>query len=138
MPRALGIDHGDKRIGLALSDAGGILATPYDVVLGEAALWPVIEELIAEEGVEHIVVGLPLDMDGTEGPRARHVREFCARVAERTALPVDTWDERLTSVAAEDLLTAAGLHGHRRKARVDKVAAQLILQGWLDRPRRGA
>ena len=135
MPRVLGIDHGDKRIGVAISDAGGSLASPRRVVRGEAALFEYLEQLIPEEEVERIIVGLPLDMSGSVGPKALQVKDFAERVGQRTGLPVETWDERMSSIQAEDLLRTMGVHGERRKERVDMIAAQIILQSWLDQPR---
>ena len=138
MGRYVGIDHGDRRFGVALSDAGAVLASPRDVVEGEAALERYLERLIRDEEVIGLVVGLPLNMDGSAGPRAAKVRAFVARLEARFGLPVATWDERLTSFQAESLLLEAGVRGSRRRARVDVVAAQLILQGFLDaqRPRQ--
>ena len=132
MGKILGIDHGDKRFGIALSDAGQLIATPRQVATGEDALWEALGALVKEEDIEAVVVGLPLNMDGSEGPRARKVIEFSREVEKRTGLPVNAWDERLSSFEAESALTEAGIHGHRRKERVDMVAAQIILQGYLD------
>jgi putative Holliday junction resolvase len=136
MARILGIDHGDRRFGVAISDAGGTFASPREVVEGEEALWRALERLIAEEAVERIVLGLPLNMDGSLGPRARKVLAFKERLERRLRLPVDTWDERLSSFQAENLLRAAGVRGRSRARRVDKVAAQIVLQSYLDHRRR--
>ena len=138
MARIVGIDHGDRRFGVAISDAGGMLACPRDVVEGEDVLMSYLDRLLPEEDVAGLVVGLPLNMDGSSGPRARKVLEFCSRLERRFELPVHTWDERLTSYQAEGLLHEAGIRGREKGRRVDQVAAQLILQGWLDHRRDGS
>ncbi len=132
MGKLLGLDHGDKRFGIALSDAGKVIATPRQVVEGVAALWDAIGSLVEEEDIEAIVLGLPLNMDGSEGPRARKVIEFSRELEKRTGLQVYFWDERLSSFEAESALSEAGVHGHKRKSKVDMVAAQIILQGYLN------
>lgn len=135
MGRILGIDYGTRRIGLAMSDAGETLAFPLTVVEGERDLHRELERLLAEESVERIVVGLPLNMNGTIGPKAREALAFKARLEKRYGLPVDTSDERLSTVQADDLLREAGLSFSKRAKRVDKVAAQILLQAYLDRRR---
>ena len=132
MGKILGLDHGDKRFGIALSDAGKVIATPRQVVEGVAALWDAIGPLVEEEDIEAIVLGLPLNMDGSEGPRARKVIEFSRELEKRTGLQVYFWDERLSSFEAESILSEAGVHGRRRKGKVDMGAAQIILQGYLN------
>ena len=132
MGKLLGLDHGDRRFGIALSDAGKIIATPRLVVEGEDALWETLGSLVKEEDIEAVVLGLPLNMDGTEGPRARKVIEFSRALETKTGLPVLFQDERLSSFEAESALSEAGIHGRRRKDRVDMVAAQIILQGYLN------
>ena len=132
MGKLLGLDHGDKRFGIALSDAGKVIATPRRVVEGVAALWDAIGALVGEEDIEAIVLGLPLNMDGSEGPRARKVIEFSRELEKRTGLQVYFWDERLSSFEAESALSEAGVHGRKRKSKVDMVAAQIILQGYLN------
>ena len=132
MGKLLGLDHGDKRFGIALSDAGQLIATPRLLVEGEVALWKALTSLVEEEEVEAVVIGLPLNMDGSEGPRARKVIEFSRVLEEKTGLPVHFHDERLSSFEAENALCEAGVYGKRRKSRVDMVAAQIILQGYLN------
>ncbi len=105
---------------------------------GEDVLMSYLDRLLPEEDVAGLVVGLPLNMDGSSGPRARKVLEFCSRLERRFELPVHTWDERLTSYQAEGLLHEAGIRGREKGRRVDQVAAQLILQGWLDHRRDGS
>ena len=132
--RLLGIDFGTKRIGLALSDEGAVLASPREVVYGGLpALREVIDKIRETEGLVGIVVGMPFNMDGTEGAKATQVREF-GRWLERTfKLPVEFTDERLTSVEADDAMRAAGLNVRQRRERIDRVAARIILQSYLDR-----
>ena len=132
MGKLLGLDHGDKRFGIALSDAGKLIATPKLLVEGEVALWQALTSLVEEEEVEAVVIGLPLNMDGSEGPRARKVIEFSRVLEEKIGLPVHFHDERLSSFEAENALCEAGVYGERRKSRVDMVAAQIILQGYLN------
>ncbi|MEC7922548.1 MAG: Holliday junction resolvase RuvX [Planctomycetota bacterium] len=132
MGKLLGLDHGDKRFGIALSDAGKLIATPRLLVEGEVALWQALNSLVEEEEVEAVVIGLPLNMDGSEGPRARKVIEFSRVLEEKTGLPVHFHDERLSSFEAENALCEAGVYGEKRKSRVDMVAAQIILQGYLN------
>lgn len=134
--RVLAIDHGERRIGLALSDPTGTFAMPLEVVEGEDVLFERIRQLIAEKGVGRIVLGLPINMDGSIGPRARKTMEFGEHLAATFGLHVELWDERLTSVQAEKLLRMGGGSGRRRRALVDKVAAQILLQSYLDSPRR--
>jgi putative Holliday junction resolvase len=132
MGRVLGIDYGEKRIGLALSDPTGSLARALEVVEGEDALWGVLERLGRDEDVDRIVLGLPRNMDGSVGRKAREVMEFKERLERRAGLPVETWDERLTTVEAERYLRAGGIGPRKRGRRVDKVAAQILLQSFLD------
>ena len=133
-PRVLGIDFGVRRHGLAVSDPLGYTAQPAGVVsrkgkdpgLGEIA------EVIEEKEVALIVVGLPFHMDGRPGDHHDEVLAFVGLLEERFGLPVRTIDERLTTVQAERALDQMGLSRKKRKARVDQMAAQLILQAWLD------
>ncbi len=136
--RALGIDLGSKRIGVALSDSGGTLATPYDVVArsGDRARdHRRIAELAREAEAEAIVVGLPLSLDGTDGPAATAARAEAIELADATGLPVELWDERLTTVSADRQLLALDLDARARRRVVDKVAASIMLQAWLDHRR---
>jgi putative Holliday junction resolvase len=136
--RALGIDLGAKRIGIALSDSGGTLATPYEVVLRSGDRrrdHRRIADLAAEAGAERLVVGLPLSLDGSDGPAARAARAEASELAEATGLPVDLWDERLTTVTADRDLRALALRAPARRRVVDKVAATVLLQAWLDHRR---
>lgn len=134
MGRTLGIDFGDRRIGLALSDELGLTAQPAGVIPTQAdgGHLQALARLCRERGVERVVVGLPRNMDGSLGERARLTLGFVEALREVLEVPVETWDERLTTRRAERSLWARGLTHKRRKARRDTVAAQLILQGYLD------
>lgn len=133
--RFLGIDYGDRRIGLAVSDPDGLIASPVSVVDGVGELesqYRRLKPVIDDYGVEAIVIGLPLNMDDSEGPQAKLTRQFGDGLAQRTGLPVQYFDERLTSFAADERLFDAQLTRGKKKARRDAVAAQLILQSFLD------
>ena len=132
MGRVLGIDHGDVRMGIALSDPTEFLASPLCVLDSTKAGLDQIIALIAEHEVEKIVVGLPRNMDGSYGSATEKVRVFIEKLKTRTAVPVFEWDERLSTVSAHNALREAGLDGKQRKGVVDKVAAQIILQNYLD------
>jgi putative Holliday junction resolvase len=134
--RVLGIDYGRKRIGLARSDEGGILASPLPVYTRSRSVAADLERLAQiarDQGVSKIVIGWPLHMNGTEGEMAGEVRAFAAELRTRTELCVELFDERWTSAHAEDALIAGDLSRRRRKQLRDGLAATLILQGFLDR-----
>jgi putative Holliday junction resolvase len=136
--RALGIDLGSKRIGVALSDSAGTMATPYEVVprSGDRPRdHRRIAALAEEAGAERIVVGLPLRLDGTKGPAAEAAEAEAGELAAATGLPVELWDERLTTVTADRDLLALDLKAPARRKVVDKVAASVMLQAWLDHRR---
>ncbi|MEN8148424.1 MAG: Holliday junction resolvase RuvX [Planctomycetota bacterium] len=129
--RVLGIDYGTKRHGLAVSDPLGYTAQPAGLVQRQGGDGiDEIASVIEEKEVERIVLGLPFNMDGSPGDHHDEVLEFGAKLEERFGLPLETIDERLTTVQAERALQ--GLSRKKRKARVDQMAAQLILQAWLD------
>jgi putative holliday junction resolvase len=136
----LGVDAGERRVGLALSDPTHLLASPLTVLDRRNGLAPVLDALVLlvqKEGVGHMVVGLPLNADGSEGRQARRAREF-AQTAERVVgVPVHMWDERLSTRAAEDVLRAQGrnLRRVRRRGELDAIAAAAILQDYLDHAR---
>jgi putative Holliday junction resolvase len=132
MGRVLGIDHGDARIGIALSDETAFLASSLCVLDSTNAGLDRIIELVVSYHVEKIVVGLPRNMDGSYGPASDKVRAFIEKLKTRTCVPVFEWDERMSTVSAHNALREAGLDGKRRKGVVDKVAAQIILQNYLD------
>jgi putative holliday junction resolvase len=136
--RVIGIDVGSKTLGLALSDATRSIASAL-VTLRRSRLADDLHhlaDLAAKHGAGGFVVGLPLNLDGSAGPRAQATRAFVRNLAKATQLPVLCWDERLSTVAAERTLLEADLSRKRRAEVVDKVAATLILQGALDRMRR--
>jgi putative Holliday junction resolvase len=129
--RSLGLDIGDRRIGVALSDPEGILASPLAVInrRNERLDIEAITEIIGKHQVGQVVIGLPLSMDGSLGQQAEKVKEFTQKLAEHTKVPLEYRDERLTTVMAERLKRAAG---GKKKAGNDAQAAALILQGYLD------
>ena len=131
--KVMAIDYGDARTGVAISDATGLLAGFTTVVHGyrQEAVAQEIARLAKAHGAERIVLGLPRNMDGTEGPRAELCREFGALLKEETGLEVAMWDERRTTVDAYRILTETGNRGKKRKEKVDAVAATLILEGYL-------
>lgn len=136
--RVLGIDYGTRRIGLALSDPTGTIASPLPTLrrrTGKRAPLAGLEEIARGHEVERLVVGLPLDLEGRETEWCAEVREVGDRLASRLGLPVEYMDERLTSVRAERAVRSLGLRKNQRedKGRVDAAAAILILQAWLDR-----
>lgn len=133
--RALGIDLGAKRIGVALSDPAGAVATPLEVVARSGDIRADHRRLVAlsrEWEAEALVVGLPLSLDGSVGPAASAVLDEVALLRDVSPVPVHTYDERLTTVTAERQLVAAELDGRARRRVVDMVAAAVLLQAWLD------
>ena len=133
--RTLGIDFGEKRVGLAISDPEGRVAVPLETVgrTSDAAVVAAIAELARREGVERLVVGEPVGLDGVRGAAAERARRFAAKLGAATGLPCEMVDEALTSVEAEARLRAAGVDPRRQPGRVDAVAAQILLQEALDR-----
>lgn len=137
--RLLGLDVGTKTIGLALSDVMRTIATPLETIR-RTAFTADAARLIAlakEHGVGGLVIGLPVNLDGTEGPRAQSVRAFARNLSRRIDLPMTLWDERLSTAAVERALLEADASRKRRAAAIDKMAAAYILQGALDRLNRG-
>lgn len=133
--RSLGLDLGERRIGVALCDSGGRLATPYEVVQrsGDRARdHRELARLVAEADAVRVIVGLPRSLDGSHGPAAQSVLEEIEQLRSALAVPVCTHDERLTTVTAERGLRQAGVTGTKRREVVDQVAAAVILQAWLD------
>jgi putative holliday junction resolvase len=137
MPRVLAVDPGSKRVGVAVSDPSETIAQALVTVPAEPAgtLPRRLAEIARHEEAERIVVGLPRRMDGSEGPEARSARMLAAALRQEARLPVELVDERLTTVAAERAMIAGGARRERRKARVDQVAAVLLLQSHLDSKR---
>ena len=141
--RIMGLDFGSKTVGVAVSDPLGITAQGLEIIQRKEEnklrrTYARIEELIVEYQVEEIVLGLPKNMNATEGERAELTREFKDGLERRTGLPVTLWDERLTTVAADRAMMEAGIRRERRKDYVDMIAASLILQGYLDRKAHAA
>ena len=139
--RSLGLDVGDRRIGVALSDPQGVLATPLTIInrRDEGADVEAITDIISQHQVEQVIVGLPRSMDGSIGKQAEKVEAFIQKLCSYTETPVEFRDERLTTVSAKRLMhTANARKGRkaRRKVRDDAVAAALILQGYLDERQR--
>jgi putative Holliday junction resolvase len=133
--RAVALDIGTRRIGVALSDSGGTVATPYEVVQRAGTRerdHRRIGELVDEAGADVVVVGLPLSLDGSLGPAALAVLDEVDELREALCVEVVTWDERLTTVEAERSLRATGVKKGNRRRIVDQVAATVILQSWLD------
>lgn len=137
--KLLGLDLGTRTIGVAVSDGLRFTATPLETIkrskfTADAAR---LVELIAENQAVGLVLGLPLNMDGSEGPRAQSTRAFARNLAAKTPLPVVFWDERLSTSAVTRMLIEADTRRDRRAEVVDKLAASYILQGFLDRLRQG-
>ena len=131
--KIMGIDYGDARTGIAISDLLCSIVGSSTVIhsRNDDKTIAQIKELIAQNGVGELVMGLPRNMNGTEGPRAELCRAFARRLEEETGLPVKLWDERRTTVEAHNILSAHNYHGKKRKNTVDAVAASLILEGYL-------
>ena len=136
MARALGVDLGSRRIGVAISDAGGKVATPYATLerTNDEQDAQAIAEVASAEGAKLIVLGHPLMLDGSRGDAAAVTEAFAAKLKE-SGLRVTLWDERLTTKEAESGLKRRGMKGRARRAIIDKVAAQVLLQSYLDAKR---
>jgi putative pre-16S rRNA nuclease len=132
--RCLGLDLGEKRIGVSLSDALGWTAGPLAAIarIGWKKDLAALRSLILEHQVQRAIVGLPIRMDGTTGEMARRTQEFVDRLRLSVSIPVETWDERLTTVQAERILLEADMRREKRRQVIDSMAACLILQGYLD------
>jgi putative Holliday junction resolvase len=132
--RILALDPGTKRIGVAISDEMRMIAAPLEFIPAEpfATLLARLQQLIVEREVSLVLVGLPRNMDGSYGPAARKVQEFVALLNEALAVPIKTWDERLTSAQANRLLIQAHVRRDQRKNKVDQTAAAILLQSYLD------
>ena len=136
--RIMGLDFGSKTVGVAVSDELLLTAQGLEIIRRKEEnklrrTLARIEELIVEYGVQEIVLGLPINMNATEGERAQLTMEFKEKLMRRTGLPVIMWDERLTTVAADKIMIEAGIRREHRKEYVDMIAATLILQGYLDK-----
>jgi putative Holliday junction resolvase len=133
MKKALGIDLGDARVGVAVSDDLGMLAHPLETISTQST--NVVKRVLAlasERSVETIIVGMPRNMNGSHGPAADKARVFIEELRRETTLPIVAWDERLSTVSAQRALQEAGRNTRKQKSVIDQVAAQIILQSWLD------
>ncbi len=135
--RIMGLDYGSVTVGVAISDAIGLTAQPVEVIKRKSEnklrqTLARIEELASEYGVERIVLGYPKNMNNSEGERAQRTKEFMEKLIARTGLEVVLWDERLSTVSAMNVLKEGGVRREDRKTYVDKIAASIILQGYLD------
>lgn len=140
--RIMGLDFGSKTVGVAISDSLLITAQGVEIIRRKEEnklrqTLARIEQLIVENEVEEIVLGLPRHMNGSEGERVEKTNEFKDKLMRRTGLPVFMWDERLTTVAADEIMMEAGIRRENRKEYVDMIAAQIILQEYLDNRKNG-
>jgi len=132
--RILALDHGTKRIGVAVSDELKLIAQPLEFIAAEpfANFLARLNEILRTKEVELILVGLPRNMDGSYGPAALKVREFVGALKEAVTIPLQTWDERLTTAQAQRFLIQGGVRRQQRKEKVDQTAAAILLQSYLD------
>lgn len=133
--RAVGIDFGSKRIGIAVSDAWRMVATPFETIkrVGDRTVeHGRIQEIVDEIGATVAVVGLPLSLDGSDGHAVKLVRSEVRGLVKRLDIPVEEYDERFTTVTAEQSLREMGTRGQAKRDVIDQVAAAVLLQGWLD------
>jgi putative Holliday junction resolvase len=135
--RAMALDVGGRRIGVAIADETGAIASPIAVLQRGHGDLAELARLVREWGVDRLVIGLPTGLSGREGPQAADVRAYAQRLAESLGpeLPIEFWDERLTTAIAERALIATGTRRAKRKEQIDAVAAAIILQGYLDAQR---
>jgi len=132
--RILALDHGTKRIGVAVSDELKMIAQPLEFIPAEPVtkFLSRLKEIIAEKQVEMILVGMPRNMDGSYGPAALKVQDFVTALKDAVAVPIKTWDERLTSAQAQRYLIQGNVCRAKRKEKIDKTAAAILLQSYLD------
>jgi putative Holliday junction resolvase len=131
--RLLGVDHGDSRIGLSISDELAYFAHPYRTLPSDSQVFQEIRRVVEREKITAIVIGLPKNMDGTLGPSAAKAKAFAGELAlVIPALKIIFWDERLTTVEAQRALHTAGKNARQSKKMIDQVAAQILLQSYLD------
>src|SRR5437870_13657547 len=132
--RIIAIDHGTKRMGIAVSDELGMIAQPLEFIPAEpfAGFLHRLRTIVREKEAELILVGMPRNMNGSYGPAALKVEEFVSALREAVAAPIKTWDERLTSAQANRLLIQGNVRREKRKGKVDKMAAAILLQSYLD------
>jgi len=134
MTKILALDYGHKRTGVAVSDALGITAQarPTICTTSMKALWLALENIIVQDEISKIIIGLPINMNGSKGPMSLEVERFAELVRQRTEIPVEFWDERLTSHIAERAMIQGQTRRDKRKKKIDQLAAILLLQSYLD------
>ena len=132
----LGIDYGERRIGLAITDAEEIIASPLKTISNDDKLFDELDAVVKERKVGGIVVGMPYNMNGTLGPAGEKVQRFAEQLRERLGVPVGTIDERLTTVQAERAMLRHDMSRARRRSRIDEMAAQILLQSHIDARKR--
>jgi putative Holliday junction resolvase len=132
--RILALDHGTRRIGVAVSDETKTIAQPLEYIPAEpfAAFLARLKAILAEKEVDCLLLGMPRNMDGSYGPAAQKVEAFAAALKSAVTVPIKLWDERLTSVMANRILVQGNVRRDKRKEKVDKMAAAILLQGYLD------
>ncbi len=132
--RILGLDHGTKRVGVAVSDEMHMIALPLEYIAPEpfADFLKRLKEILREKEIELILIGMPRNMDGSYGPAALKVQEFAAALKDAIAIPLKLWDERLTTTQAQKFLIQGGMRRDKRKEKVDQTAAAILLQSYLD------
>lgn len=132
--RILGLDHGTKRVGVAVSDEMHMIALPLEYIAPEpfADFLARLKEILREKEVELILIGMPRNMDGSYGPAALKVQEFAAALKDAVTVPLKLWDERLTTTQAQKFLIQGGMRRDKRKEKVDQTAAAILLQSYLD------
>lgn len=133
MSRVMAVDLGAVRTGVAVSDELGMLAQPWKTLPGGDPALEAVENAVAELKPSRVLIGLPRNMDGTYGPAADAARGFADKLRARVGCPVELWDERLTTVAAQRALRESGRKARDQRGVIDQVAAQILLQSWLDR-----
>jgi putative pre-16S rRNA nuclease len=134
MPRVLGVDLGSARVGLALSDPAGLTAQPLEVLRTTEVddVADAVADRVRELEADEVVVGIPIRMNGTRGPEAEAAEAFAQRLESRAGVPVHRWDERLSTKQAEGVMRSAGADARRQRGTVDKVAAAIVLQAYLE------
>jgi putative Holliday junction resolvase len=130
--RFLAIDYGLKRTGLAVCDSAETMAFPFDVLHGQKNLAERIEQIVTDEHIDAIVLGLPLNMDGSQGPQAQQVMAFAERLKQRVGVPIHLQDERLSSFGAQEKLQTTGLSKAKQRERLDALAAAEILEAFME------
>lgn len=132
--RILGLDHGTRRVGVAVSDEMHMIAQPLEYIAPEpfADFLARLKEILREKEIELILIGMPRNMDGSYGPAALKVQEFAAALKDAVTVPLKLWDERLTTTQAQKFLIQGGMRRDKRKEKVDQTAAAILLQSYLD------